>query len=184
MDLIEQEFDSDTINNNNNSVLRFLIKKLIPSNISIIQIALCNTGVMTLNNSDCSWIEKISSASLMLGNEYFPKVNTTLNFDFAYVQSYIIRTYLLLCHINYEHIAQKYQFYEPRKMIYAMTMNDDQAFDLSSDYSVPLENEWNHLNDMLIDKLYHGYNLLKQIASIVKEEQKNLSSLSIYEFIQ
>ncbi|CAF5108871.1 unnamed protein product, partial [Rotaria sp. Silwood1] len=71
-------------------------------------------------------------------------------------------------------------------MIRAMTLNDndDESFDLNENYSMPLEHEWNHLNDMLIDKLYHGYNLLKQIARIIKEEQNDSFSLSIYEFIQ
>ncbi|CAF3675559.1 unnamed protein product [Rotaria sp. Silwood1] len=154
--------------------------------ISIIQIALYNTGVITVNDADCSWINKIFSASLIRGKEYFLKPDTPFNFDFVYIQSYIIRTYLLLCHINYKHIVQKYQFYEPRKMIRAMTLNDndDESFDLNENYSMPLEHEWNHLNDMLIDKLYHGYNLLKQIARIIKEEQNDSFSLSIYEFIQ
>lgn len=187
MDLVEQEFDNDTVNNNNNNntILRFIVKRLLPKRISIIQIALYNTGVITLNDTDCLWIDKVSTASLMLEKEYFLKLDTPFNFDFAYVQSYIIRTYLLLCHINYQHIAGKYQFYEPRKVVRGMTLNDDdESFDLNDNYSVPLDHEWNHLNDMLIDKLYHGYNLLKQIARIIKEEQNDSSSLSIYEFIQ
>ncbi|UJR16744.1 hypothetical protein I4U23_003644 [Adineta vaga] len=188
LDLIEQEFENNRLNHQSSSILRFLIKKLLPNQISLIQVALYNTGVITLNDADCSWINKITSASLILENEYFVKEDTPLSFDFTYIQSYIIRTYLLLCHINYKHIIQKYQFYEPRKLISLVTLNDDdddeKSFDLDENYSVPLEHEWNHLNDMLIDKLYHGYNLLKQIATIIKEEQTDASSLSIYEFIQ
>ncbi|CAF1064818.1 unnamed protein product [Adineta steineri] len=187
LDLIEQEFENNTINQKNSSILRFLIKKLLPNQISLIQVALYNAGVITLNDNECSWINKITSASLILENEHFVKQGTPLNFDFTYIQSYIIRTYLLLCHINYKHIIQKYQFYEPRKMISAITLNDDddeEFFDLHQNYSVPLEEEWNHLNDMLIDKLYHGYNVLKQIVTIIKEQQEDVSPLSVYEFIQ
>ncbi|CAF3675518.1 unnamed protein product [Rotaria sp. Silwood1] len=160
------------------------VKKLIPNKISITQIALYNTGVITLNDRNCSWIDQILRASLMLGKNYFPKLDTSFNFDFAYIQSYIIRTYLLLCHINYQHIAQKYQLYEPRKMTPVVLMYDDETFDLDENYSVPLEDDWTHLNDMLMDKLYHGYNLLKRIASIIKNESTDSSSVSVYELIQ
>ena len=64
-----------------------------------------------------------------------------------------------------------------------MTMDDEELFDLNEAYSIPLENEWNHLNQMSIDKLYHGYDLLKQIATIIKDEQRDVSALSIYEFL-
>ena len=166
-----------------NRVLQFLIEKLVPNQISIIQIALYNTGVIILDQNDCTWIEKVSQASLVLDKDYFPTSNTPLNFDFSSVQSYLIRTYLLLCHINYQHLEQKYQLYEPRKMISGMSMNDEEIFDLNENYSVPLENEWNHLNEMSIDKLYHGYNLLKQIAGMIKNEQRDVSALSVYEYL-
>ena len=181
MDLIEQEFDND----NNNSILRFLIKKLLPNKMSITQIGLYNTGVITLSDTDCLWIEKICRASLLVGNEYFSTLNTPLNFDLNYIQSYVIRTYLLLCHINYQHIIQKYQFYQPRKVNSLQTFNDDhETFELNENYSKPLEIECNYLNQLSTDKIYYGYNLLKEIATLIKEKQEDSSSLSLFEFIQ
>ncbi|CAF1111410.1 unnamed protein product [Didymodactylos carnosus] len=83
--------------------------------MSILQITQGNMGVITLNKMDCQWIEQLSRASLENEKDYFIKLNTPLNFNFLYVQSYLIRTYLLYCRINYEHIKGKYQCYTQRK---------------------------------------------------------------------
>lgn len=181
MDLIKREFTND----NSNSILKFSIQKLLPSQVPITQIEFYNTGVITLSVTDCSWVEKICRASLITGNEYFSTLNTRLNFHLNYIQSYIIRTYLLLSHIDYEHIIQKYQFYQSRNVNSLEALKDDQeTFGLDENYSKPLEIEWNHLNQLSTDKIYHGYDLLKQIAVFIKEKQDDSSSLKFSEFIQ
>ncbi|CAF4331676.1 unnamed protein product, partial [Rotaria sp. Silwood2] len=182
LDLIEQEFDARS--NDNNTVLKSLVAKVMQKTISITHVAFYNTGAIALNDNDCQWIEKISCASLMVDEEYFLRLNKSLNFDFVSIQSYIIRTYLLLFRINYKHIAQKYRCFERRKMLSVITASNNEIFNLIENYSVRLENEWNHLNDMLIDKLYHGYNLLKQIALQLKDQQDDLSSTNLYDFVR
>ncbi|CAF4015121.1 unnamed protein product [Rotaria sp. Silwood1] len=143
-----------------------------------------NTGVICLNDDDCSWIEKFACANLILEDEFLPTYDTKLNFDYLYVQSYVIRTYLLLCHIKYQHIAQKYMFFVPRKITNVVTMNDDDMFKLDENYSMPLETDWRHLYVMPIDQLYPGYNILRQIASTLKNEPCNRSDMRLFEYIE
>ncbi len=179
------------MNNNQNhtvSALQNLINELSSKNISIIKVASDNTGVITLNEEDCLWIEQLSQASLINNEEqYFLTSDSRLTFDFAYVQSQIIRKYLLLCRINYRHIIQKYQCHTRR--IQTTTKMIVESLDLNEKYLIPLshyqlENEWNHLKEMLLDKLYNAYNLLRQIALILKNHQDDKSSLNLFEFIK
>ncbi|CAF1430588.1 unnamed protein product, partial [Rotaria sordida] len=154
----------------------------------IMRILSNNTGVITLTDNNYSWIEQLCQASLMNKEEYFPTSDTQFNFDFLYVQSYIIRTYLLFCRINYRHIAQKYQCHIRQTQITTTTI-DTEIFDLGENYSVllnseQLEIEWNHLKDMLLDKLYHSNNLLRQISRILKHHPEDVSFKNLYDFIE
>ena len=139
-----------------------------------------------MNDEDCSSIEQLSRASLINDDEQdFLTADSRLKFDFVYVQSQIIRTYLLLCRINYEHIIQKYQCHTKRNQ--ATTTNDIESLNLDEKYLIPLsneqlDNEWNYLKDMLFDKLYHAYNLLRQIALTLKDHRDDKSSLNLYQF--
>ncbi|CAF1378195.1 unnamed protein product [Rotaria sordida] len=97
-----------------------------------------NMGIITLNKMNCQWTEQLSQASLENENNYFLTIDTTLKFNFLYVQSYLIRTYLLYCHINYQHIKGKYQCYTRKKV--PITTND---IDMNS--NTLLFDEWNQL---------------------------------------
>ncbi|CAF4719416.1 unnamed protein product, partial [Rotaria sp. Silwood1] len=184
LNLLVQEMD-----NNDNQIfgaLKNLVNNITLKEVSILQIIHDNTGVITLTENDCLSIEQLSCATLINeNNEYFQRVDTKLNFDFIYLQSYIIRTYLLFCRINYRHIIQNYQCHRRR----IQNITDREILDLDEKYSIQLTNQqleidWNHLKDMYLDKLYHGHNLLRQITIILKNYQDDLSLLTLYEFIQ
>jgi hypothetical protein len=165
--------------------LKDLINELKSKKVSILQVANDNTGVISLNEKDCLWIEQLSYASLINTEEQpFLTSNSRLTFDFVYVQSQIIRTYLLLCRINYRHIHHKYQCHTRR-----IQTTDTENLDLDEKYLIPLtneqlENEWNHLKDMLLDKLYHAYSFLRQIALTLQNYQDDKSSIYLSEFVR
>ncbi|CAF4526381.1 unnamed protein product [Rotaria socialis] len=182
LDTIEHEFDS--YEHKDMNTLKYLIGKIVPKEVSIIQVVRENTGVISLNGNDCLWIEKLALANRVVENEIFPTYDTKLNFDYLNVQSYIIRTYLLLCHIKYQDIAQKYMYFVPRKIMNAVTMADDEMFKLNENYSIPLETDWDHLNEMPIDQLYHSYNVLRQIASTLKNESNDRSIMDLHDYIE
>ncbi|CAF3101241.1 unnamed protein product, partial [Rotaria sp. Silwood2] len=46
-----------------------------------------------------------------------------------------------------------------------------------------LENEWNHLKNILLDKLYYAHNLLRQIAFTLKNHLNDLSSIYLFEYV-
>ncbi|CAF3066852.1 unnamed protein product, partial [Rotaria sp. Silwood2] len=186
LDLVEKELNSSK--NRDIIPLKVLFNELMLKEISVIQIVSDNTGIITLTDNDCSWIEQLCQASLTNEEEYFPTSDTQFNFDFLYVQSYIIRTYLLFCRINYRHMAQKYQYHIRQTQITTTTI-DAEIFDLSENYSISLntqqlETEWNHLKDMLLDKLYHGNNLLRQISRILRHHPEDVSFKNLYDFIE
>jgi hypothetical protein len=170
------------------SVLKKLINELIPKEVSVLLIAGNNSGYITLTDEDCSWIEQLCRASLLIDDEYFPKSDTQFAFDFLYLQSYIIRTYLLRCHINYRQIAQKYQCYV-RQIQNTNTTTAAEILDLYGNYGMlldeqQLETHWSHLKQMFLDKLYHGHNFLRQITTILKHHPDDLSSKGLYEFVE
>ena len=183
LSLLERETNDNVFGH-----LKNLVNNLTSKEVSILQIVHDNTGVITLTNDDCSWIEELARANLINENdEYFQRADTQLNFNFLYLQSYIIRTYLLFCRINYRHIIQNYQCHVRRTT--TTTLTDSEILDLDEKYSVPLnrqqlETEWNHLKDMYLDNLYHGHNLLRQIATILKHQQDDVSQRNLYEYIQ
>lgn len=176
MDLLEKELKSDS--NDRMTVLKSLVYDMVSRDISILQIARDNTGVITLTTNDVLWLSKLSRASLIIDTE------NLLKFDFRYIQSFIIRTHLLLCPINYRHIVQKYQCYRRKNQ----TNNESEMIELDENYSKgidrdKLETEWSHLKDMLFDKLTNGYKLLRQIMLLIKSNDQNLSDLSLNEFL-
>lgn len=110
LDILEQEI-------NENSQFKPLIDRLTRRELSIIQIAENNTGVITFNDEDYSYITHLSRATLEIQDQHFPTSLTPLHFNFLYVQSYIIRSYLLVRRINYHHIHKKYQYSIPQSMM-------------------------------------------------------------------
>ena len=166
--------------------LKSVINDLSSKEVSLLQIVRDNTGVITFTENDFQWIEQISRAILITNNdEYFQRVDQSLNFDFLYLQSYIIRTHLLLCPINYEHVIQNYQCYVRRTNVNA----HDAILDLDDKYCIQLnhqqlEIDWNHLKEMQMDKLYHGHHLLRHISFILKHQQEDRSQINLFEFIQ
>ncbi|CAF3121404.1 unnamed protein product [Rotaria socialis] len=184
LNLMENELNK----NENHTVgsLRNLIKELTSKTVSILQVANDNTGVINLNEKDCLWIEQLCQASFIDNEEqYFITSNSRLMFNFVYIQSQIIRTSLLFCRINYRHIMQKYQWHTNRKA----TTTDNERLDLDEKYLVrlsdeQLENEWNYLKDILLDKLYHTHKLLRQIALTLKTHQNDFSSNYLFEFVR
>ncbi|CAF4212462.1 unnamed protein product, partial [Rotaria sordida] len=183
LDLLENEL----ITNENHTVgsLKKLIKELTSKDVSILQIANDNTGVINLNEKDCLWIEQLSQTSLINNKEqYFITSGSRLKFDFVYIQSQIIRTYILFCRIDYHHFIQKYQCHTKRK-----STIDAEYLNLDKKYLIRLsdeqfENEWNHLKDILLDKIYYAHNLLRQIALTLKNHQNDFASYYLFEFIK
>ncbi|CAF2781321.1 unnamed protein product [Rotaria sp. Silwood2] len=184
LNLLEQEMNSN--DNHIFGALKNLVNNLTSKEVSILQIVHDNTGMITLTDNDCLSIEQLSCATLINENDkYFQQEDTKFNFDFIYFQSYIIRTYLLFCRINYRHISQNYQCHRRR----TQTITDGEILDLDEKYSIELshqqlENDWNHLKDMYLDKLYHGHNFLRQITIILKNYQDDLSQINLYAFVQ
>ncbi|CAF1180009.1 unnamed protein product [Adineta steineri] len=164
--------------------LKPIINELSEREISILQITEENHGVITLNDVDCQWIEQLSRSSLENDQDYFLKLNTPLKFNFLYVQSYLIRKYLLYCHINYEHIKEKYQCYIKRKI--SMTTNNfnGDENDLDMDYYSSIADEWNHLEHKTFDQLQNEFNFLQRIIGEVKDSLEDYSSMKLSEFVQ
>ncbi|CAF4614072.1 unnamed protein product [Rotaria socialis] len=186
LDLIEQTMSNDT--NHGVGILKILTNELISREVSVLTIASNNNGFITLTDDDFSWIEELCRASLLVEDEYFPKFGTQFTVDFMYLQSYIIRTYLLRCHINYRQIAQKYQCYV-RQIQHTNTTENTEILDLGENYGIllderQLETDWKHLKLMYLDKLYHGHNFLRQIATILRHNTDDFSSKGLYEFLE
>ncbi|CAF3150845.1 unnamed protein product, partial [Rotaria sp. Silwood2] len=166
--------------------LNDIINELSEREISVLQIVQENMGIITLNKMDYQWIEQLSRASLENEKDYFLKLNTPLKFNFLYVQSYLIRIYLLYCRINYQHIKGTYQCYIQRKV--PITTNhltndgDDNNTDRQS--SILLIEEWNHLEQKNIDQLQNEYNFLQRIMDILENSTEDYSSMQLSEFVQ
>ncbi|CAF4268789.1 unnamed protein product [Rotaria sp. Silwood2] len=163
--------ENDLNKNQNHTVdsLRNLIKELISKNVSILQVANDNTSVINLSEKNCLWIEQLSQTS-HINNEdqYFITSDSRLMFDFIYIQSQIIQTYLLYCYINYRHIIQKYQCHTNR----IKSTTHDERLDLDEKYLVRL------------NKLYDTHKLLRQIALTLKTHQNDFSTNHLFEFVR
>ncbi|CAF3909299.1 unnamed protein product, partial [Rotaria sordida] len=183
LEQLEKELKNDR--NDNITVLKSLVYDIVSKDVSILQIARDNTGVITLTADDILWLSKLSRASLITDTEnIFEIKENSLTFDFRYIQAYIVRTHLLSCRINFRHIVQKYQCYNR----YIQANNDSEMIELDENYSThidhdKLETEWNHLKDMLVDKLTNGYKLLRQIVLLIKSNKNDLSHLTLNEFL-
>ncbi|CAM4822618.1 unnamed protein product [Rotaria magnacalcarata] len=165
--------------------LKDIINEFLQKEISILQISTANMGVITLNKIACQWIERLSRASLENENDYFLKMNSPLKFNFLYVQSYLIRTYLLYCRINYQHIKGKYQCYIKRKI--SMTTIDDEFVDgdnNNTDAERLSIDEWNHLDEKNLDQLQNELNFLQRIIDVIKNSEENHSSMKLSEFVR
>ena len=184
LDLLEKELNSD--GNSNVRALKNLVNNLTSKDVSILQIARDSTGVITLNDRDMRWIEKLARSSLMNDEEgYRHTAETPFQFDLVHVQSYIIRTHLLLCRINYRHIAQKYQC----RVRTTRTAATNEAVELDKNYldrlsRQQLESDWNHLKQMPLGALQQGTHLLRQIALMLKSNDKDQSQMSLSHFIR
>ncbi|CAF4557797.1 unnamed protein product, partial [Didymodactylos carnosus] len=170
---IEDEYNE---NINNSTIIKNLVNYLNKNEIYIIQISLNHNSIISLSNNEYLWIEQISKASLLDENL---NGNGELNFDFLYVQSYLVVRYLLSSRITYEHIHSKYQCYIKRQLNTNNILDD--SYNIGGLFSqkltdLQIETDWNHLNDMLLDKLYDSLNLLKCIVIILKDQLKNNDS--------
>ncbi|CAM4842781.1 unnamed protein product [Rotaria magnacalcarata] len=181
------------LNNNknySNSILKLLVDEITSKEVSILQVANYDIGIMRLNKIDCEWIERLCLASLTTNEEEaFINLNSSFTFNFEYTQSQIIRTYLLLCRINYQHIVQKFQCYtQPLPADAART--GDENLDLDEKYLIPLlgeqlEHERNYLKAVSLDNLYYAHTLLKQIAVTLKTYPDNaVCYLSLFSFVR
>ncbi|CAF4244673.1 unnamed protein product, partial [Rotaria magnacalcarata] len=165
--------------------LKDIINEFLQREISILQISTANMGVITLNKIACQWIERLSRASLENENDYFLRMNSPLKFNFLYVQSYLIRTYLLYCRINYQHIKGKYQCYIKRKI--SMTTIGDEFVDgdnNNTDAERLSIDEWNHLDEKNLDQLQNELNFLQRIIDVIKNSEENHSSMKLSEFVR
>ena len=183
LDLLQKEVNTNE--NYRESLLSLLVNEITSKEISILQVANYDIGVITLNDGDNEWIKRLCLASLHTNEEQaFLNANSSFTFDFEYVQSQIIRTYLLLCRITYQHIIQKYQFYTLPQSDNLITI-DNEIFGVRfSDED--LQNEYAYLRTISLDNLYHSYTLLKQIAVTLKTypDSTTISSKSLFSFVQ
>ena len=165
------------------SPLKHIVNELSQREISILQITQENMGVITLNEMDCQWIERLARASLENEKDYFLKLNMPLKFNFLYIQSYLIRTYLLYCRINYEHIKEKYQCNtRPKIMITTNDLENDDLVDKNLD--IRLVNEWKHLEQKNLEQLKTELNFLQRIMNSLISSSDDHSSMKLSEFIQ
>ncbi|CAF4530130.1 unnamed protein product, partial [Didymodactylos carnosus] len=81
---IENEYND---NIKDKIIIKNLVNYLNKNEISIIQISLNRNNIISLDNNDYLWIEQISKASLLDENS---SENGEMNFDFLYVQSYLV----------------------------------------------------------------------------------------------
>ena len=188
LQLLALELNSDT--NASMGVLKTLVNELASREVSILQVISSNTGVIALTEKDCTWIEQLCQASI-IENEHEASINanTIFTFDFEYVQSQIIRTYLLLCPINYRHIVQKYQCHT-RRAPNMIGHADIDGLGLDERYRVPLseeqiDKEWSYLKVIPLDQLYHAYGLLRQIAVTLKNNSEvERASTNLFDFVR
>lgn len=154
--------------------------------ISLVQIAHGGAGVITLNDEDQLLIERLSCAS-SIENEndsIFTTLGSPLKFDLEYIQSYLIRTYLLVCRINYDHVSQTYQCF--RRNYPLETHN--KTICLHENYSKrmdrgQLESEFARLKNLTFDQLSNDYKLIRRIIISITSDERDLSNLTVKEYV-
>ena len=152
------------------------VEQLIGREISILRIVQDNMGIIQLNPTDHKWIEQLSRASLINEKNYFFQLNSSLDFNCLYVQSYLIRSYLLFCPINYEHVRSQYQCYIRRKL---PTISDD-----VNHVDEAFKEQWNHLEQMNLHQLENEHYFLQRIIDVLTNSIEDLSSKSLSEFVR
>ena len=157
------------------TVLGNLIHRLASQEMSILHVLDTKTGIIHINEDERSWIERVCLASLVRPTDQkFIRADSSLAFDLDSIQSQMIRTYLLLCRINYRHIIQKYQCYQlpqPKDTSASITngLDLDQRFKQCFT-DEQLDRDWSHLKTTPLDKLHSGHALLRQIAMTVQNQ--------------
>ncbi|CAF1180202.1 unnamed protein product, partial [Adineta ricciae] len=175
-----------TNNHYDHSTLKCLVNDITSKKISILQLINHNTGIISLDEQDCQWTQRLCQSCIISNDEYaFINNKSSFTFDFEYIQSQIIRIYLLYCEINYDHITQIYQCYIEQMS----TKTENEDLDLHEKYMLlfnneQIESEWNYLKTIPLDKLYNSFTLLKQIASSLKTSSNDLDQPStLYSFL-
>ena len=183
LDILDKQIASNE--NYSDNTLKYLLSQFTTKTVSILQVANENTGVITLNAKDHFKIKQLCLSSRINNeNDYFLTVNSQLNFHFSYTQSQILRNNFLLCQINYKHIIQKYQCHTKQ----IRTTTDINDLDLKDIYLKSLSdeqinNQWSHLKDIFLDKLYRAHTILRHIASTLNNDPNDLSATHLYEFV-
>lgn len=163
------------------TTLKKILSEFLKKEISLVQVAQENTGVIIINANDRQWIERVCRASLQNADNYFIRRDTALIFDYLYVQSYMIRTYLLYCPINYEHMKSKYQCFVKQNQ--PATTNE--AITTTTEIDISLKQKWSHLEQLSLDRLQLESKYLQHIRNMLDTvDDKTLDKISLSEFIE
>ena len=164
------------------SPLARIIQASLKKEMSILQVAQSKTGIITVDEDDRRWIEQLSRACLQNQKTYFLQRDTSLAFDYLYIQSYIIRTHLLFCRVNAEHLRGQYRCLN--KQIQATTTSAP-AVSIRRFSDQPLDEDWSHLQQMSFDRLKTELDFLQRIQSIVDHGQdEGISRMRLSEFVR
>lgn len=180
MELLRSEIK---INRNNLGLgsLEDIIINLSRREIPILQIAESKLGVISIDETDWQWIEQLARATLENENNYFLTGSSPLNFEFLYFQTYLIRTYLLYCPINYAHFEGKYR-YRIQTRIHTVvephSNNNDPTLDGSN------LDEWNHLKFMSLDQLRNEFEFIQRLKAVLDIYPQDCSTMMLSEFVQ
>ena len=157
------------------SLLKDLINQFSLRKVSIHQIIKENTGVISISTDDRKTIECLARSSLDNTNEYFLRPDSPLNFNFLYIQYYLIRSYFLFCPISYEHLREPYRCYtETRPNL--IQEEDEQR----TEYKVT-DPQFEYLQNISLEKLYQGYKFLEDFIDTL---QTDVEHLTFFEFLR
>lgn len=180
VELLKNEIETNG-NNLGLGPLQDIIIDLSKREISILQIAESNLGVISIDETDCRWVEQLARAIVDNEDNYFLTYGSPLNFQFVYFQTYLIRTYLLYCHINYTHFEGKYHYHVQPRMPAVIERHgniEDPTFD-GSDL-----NEWNHLKLKSLDQLKNEFEFIQRLKTLLGTYQQDCSTMMLSEFVQ
>ena len=176
LSVLEQQVEHDQ--NFNTSPLTKLIRASAKKEVSIFQIAQSKTGIITIDEHERQEIEQLCRACLQNQNTYFLQNNTQLRFDYLYIQSYIIRTYLLYSRVNVEHIRGQYRCLKKQKQPRNST-NHPLHIDPS------LEKEWSNLKHLRFDRLEKELKFLQRIQQTINNiDDESISKMRLSEFVR